>query len=189
MGRVKALLPCPAELVSDSLTEENFLDRLIGVFTEGDHVPIVVLGYHAAQIQAGIRRKTEFVVNPDPSRGQLSSLRCGLEALPADANMFFFLPVDYPAVQHSTVQRLVEALKTQQDCLLSIPRHHGKRGHPIGCRAELAQEFLQLPADGRASDVIHRHVDRTVYVDVEDRGVLLDVDDQKAYEELFPTRV
>ena len=73
MGTPKALLP---------LGGETFLDRLIRLFAAGRIAPIVVLGHHAAQIQSGIQRGAQatFVVNPDPERGMLSSLQCGLQA-------------------------------------------------------------------------------------------------------------
>ena len=44
-------------------------------------------------------------------------------------------------------------------------------------------ELLALPPEAKASDVIHRHVAQTVYVEVSDPAVVTDVDDPAAYAE------
>ena len=76
MGTPKALL---------RFQNETFLDRLIGVFSPVCDPVIVVVGLHADQIRAGIERADDvrFAVNPDPERGMLSSLQCGLALLPS----------------------------------------------------------------------------------------------------------
>lgn len=179
MGSPKALL---------SWEGETFLDRLIGVMGSVCRQVIVVLGYHAREIRAGVHRDATFVVNAEPERGQLSSLQCALRALPADSEAFLFTPVDYPAIAASTVAQLEGALAKHGEALIAIPRFAGKRGHPVACRATLAEEFLALPETGKASEVIHAHREQAVYVDVSDGGILTDIDDRQAYEALFASR-
>ena len=186
MGTPKALL---------DYRGETFLDRLIRVLGAVTDPVIVVLGYHAAEIQsaaiqAAPRRQANFVVNPAPERGQLSSLQTGLAALPPDALGFAFIPMDCPAVGEETVARLAQAfLARDPQTLMVIPRcqdekgHH--RGHPVFAARAIADEILALPPGAQARDVIHRHVPRTQYLDVEDRGILADVDDPAAYRRLL----
>ena len=61
------------------------------------------------QIRSGIRRggAARFVVNPDPERGMLSSLQCGLAALPPEAEAVMFMPVDQPDLERSTLEKLI----------------------------------------------------------------------------------
>lgn len=179
MGRAKALLAWEGE---------TFLDRLIGLMQAACRDVIVVLGHSAAEIRSGLRREAVFVANPDPGRGQLSSMQCALEALPPDADAFLFTPVDYPAIAASTVTRLLETLAAHPAQRIVIPRHEGRRGHPVACRASLAAEFLSLPVTARTSDVIHSHAAETLYVDLDDRGILTDIDDPQAYEALLASR-
>lgn len=169
MGQPKALL---------EYRGETFLDRLIGLFEARCSTVVVVLGYHAEAIRKGVRRVARFVVNPYPERGMLSSLQTGLAALPAECESFFFTPVDYPAISAATVARLAES-----QAAVAIPRFAGKRGHPVLCRRELATEFLAC-AD-KASDVIHAHIAETEYIEVDDAGILTDVDDAEAYARLL----
>jgi CTP:molybdopterin cytidylyltransferase MocA len=175
MGSPKALL---------AYEGEPFLDRLAGVFSTQCGEVIVVLGHHGQALREAARRPMRFVENPDPSRGMLSSLQCGLRAA-GDAEAVLFTPVDYPAIQQETIARLIAALAAEPDALLAIPRCDGRRGHPVACRRAIVDELLALPVDARASDVIHAHRDRTVYVDVDDAGIAMDVDDPAAYQRLL----
>lgn len=179
MGRAKALLAWEGE---------TFLDRLIGVMGKACGNVIVVLGHRATEIRAGLQRDATFVTNPHPDRGQLSSLQCALTALPASCDAFLFTPVDYPAIAPNTVSSLLAALAAAPESSIAIPRHDGRRGHPVACRALLAQEFLSLPASAKASDIIHAHTSETLYLDVPDAGILTDIDDPQAYDALLASR-
>jgi CTP:molybdopterin cytidylyltransferase MocA len=65
------------------------------------------------------------------------------------------------------------------------PRYGDKRGHPVFATRRIAEELLALPLTAKASDVVHGHVNRTQYVDVDDSGILVDVDDPAAYRRLM----
>ncbi|MEO8128140.1 MAG: nucleotidyltransferase family protein [Bryobacteraceae bacterium] len=174
MGTAKALL---------TFSGETFLDRLIRIFKENCNSVTVVLG-HDHTIQHRILRAGEatFVANPEYKRGQLSSLQCGLKSIPADADFVLFTPVDYPAIEPSTVQAMLDQAPGS---LLVIPRLDERHGHPVLFAASLIDDFLSLPSDGEARTVIRRNIARTTYVDVKDPGILRDVDDPEAYAELL----
>ena len=176
MGSPKALLP---------FSGETFLDRLIGIFSAVCSSTIVVLGYHAATIRAGLSRAEQavFVENLEPERGQLSSLQCGLAAVPEDAAGVLFTPVDYPAVRVATVAQV--AAESRGGAPAVIPRFGGRHGHPVYASRALVAELLTLPPEAQARDVIHRYADRTLYFDVDDPGVLRDVDDREDYRALL----
>jgi molybdenum cofactor cytidylyltransferase len=177
MGRPKALL---------TYQGETFLDRLIRVLGMVSDPVIVVLGHQAAEIRAQVRGPAQFTINSDPERGQLSSLQTGLAQLPPGIDGFLFMPMDCPAVREDTVALLAEAFARRDAAtLLVIPRHDGRRGHPVLAARALAEEFLALPSAAKASDVVHRYVDRTEYLDVDDSGILTDVDDPEAYRRLM----
>lgn len=163
---------------------ETFLDRLLRVLGEVCDPVIVALGYHADEIRAGAHGRARFVVNPDPSRGQLSSLQTALAEVPVEAEGFLFIPVDCPAAETETARRIVEAFHSLKEYLLVIPRYEGQHGHPVCARRELIAEFLALPPRGQAKEIIRRHADRTHYVDTLDAGVLSDIDDPEAYRML-----
>ena len=173
MGTAKALL---------DYRGETFLDRLIRILGENCNGVTVVLG-HDPSIQNRITRASQaaFVHNADYEKGQLTSLQCGLRAVPAEADAVLFTPVDYPAVAASTVRKLIASATADG---FAIPRYDGRHGHPILFAASYIADFLALPSEGEARTVVHRNISRTVYVDVDDPGILRDVDDPAAYAEL-----
>ncbi len=168
---------------------ESFIQRLVRVLSPVCGRVIVVLGYHAAEIRPGIPGSAVVTINPAPERGQLSSLQTALAVLPADTDGFLFTPVDSPAVESETVERLAEEFRRRDAAtLLVIPRietpNGFKRGHPVFAARAIAQELLALPPNSMASQVIHGHIPQTVYVDVNDPGILTDIDDREAYRRL-----
>ena len=176
MGTPKALL---------DYRGETFVGRLVRVLGTSCNPVIVVLGYHADVIRRQVPATATIVINPDPSRGQLSSLQTGLAALPADADGFAFIPVDSPAVAEDTVAKLARTFERRSpSTLFVIPRQSGKRGHPVIAARSIAVEILALPPTAEAREVVHAHVDRTEYVDVDDAGIFTDVDDPEAYRQL-----
>jgi molybdenum cofactor cytidylyltransferase len=181
MGRPKALLPAPG-----SDPQENLLDRMIGLFAAHASPVIVVLGAHAEAIRSGAVRASQatFVMNERHNLGQLSSLQCGLRAVPEETAGAIFSPVDFPRISAETIAELAAAFWREGGTKLVLPRYRGARGHPVCAARRFIPEFLALPEGAQARDVIHRHLAEACYVDVDDPGILRDVDDPAAYRSL-----
>jgi len=171
MGTPKALLRYQGE---------TFLDRLIALFSGRCSPVVVVLGAGAEEIRSRVTRSATFVVNHDYRLGQTSSMQCGLRAIPDDVAGVLFTLVDHPAVGPETI----DALTADPSPLLQVPRYNSRRGHPVWFSRELIPEFLALPVDGAARDVVRRHADQTRFLDVQDPGILADIDDPAAYRAL-----
>lgn len=175
MGSPKALL---------EYRGETFLDRLIGLLSRRCSPVIAVLGAQRETVRAGLRRSAEAILveNPDFPSGQLSSMQCGLRAVPADAEAVLFALVDHPAVAPATIDALLDSATPAP---LRMPRFHGRRGHPILISRLLLPEFLALPARSSAKEVVTQHAAGIAYIDVDDPGILADVDDPAAYASLL----
>ncbi len=163
---------------------ETFLDRLTGLFAPRCSAVIVVLGAAAEQIRAGAVRPATFVVNGNYALGQTSSMQCGLRAVPADCDGVLFTLADHPAVSPQTL----DAVLGFSGAPVCVPRYMGKRGHPIWFSRSLIAEFLALPPTGAARDVVAAHAHETTFLDLEDPGIVTDVDDPEAYRSLLGTR-
>ena len=173
MGATKALLDAGGE---------TFLDRLASVFLDCGCVVYAVVGGDAQRIAALARRADEitFILNPNPDRGQISSLQCGLKAAARGVNGVFFTPVDAPGVQRETVLALKNAFG---DADYVLPVFKGKRGHPVLLRASCAAEFMTLPPGATAREHLHARRAATRFVEVQDSAILADIDDAAAYEQ------
>ena len=160
--------------------DETFLDTLAGLFATRCAPVIVVLGAHADRIRERVVRPATFVFNEAYQRGMTSSLQCGLRALPPDAESVLFTLVDHPSVAPATI----DALLRPSNALIRVPRHGGRRGHPIWFSRQLSPEFLELPETGAARDVVRAHAAQTEFLDLSDPGILADIDDPAAYGKL-----
>jgi molybdenum cofactor cytidylyltransferase len=180
MGAPKALL---------NYQNETFLDRMIRLFSSVSSPVIVVLGHHPERIRSGILRASEavFTVNPDPERGMLSSFQCGLAEIPANAEAVMFTPVDHPNLQIATLEKLADVFQTER-APVTVPTYDGQHGHPVCIARPLIAELLALPASAMASDVIHKYVSQTSYIELDDPAVTTDVDDPEAYAGLLAHR-
>ena len=176
MGSPKALL---------EFRGETFLDRLTGIFSAFCEPVVVVVGSDADRIRCAVKHpeRAVFAENANYQLGQLSSMQCGLRLLPQTIEGVLFTLVDHPNPQPSTIAALLEQPRPR----LAIPQCQGRHGHPIYFDAGLAAEFLSIPADSQAKVVIARHRDQTRWVDVDDSGILDDVDDPAAYRRLIET--
>jgi CTP:molybdopterin cytidylyltransferase MocA len=164
--------------------KETFLDTLTALLDTRCSPVIVVLGAHAAQIRAGVVRSATFVENADWARGMTTSLQCGLRALPPDAGGVLFTLVDHPAASPATLDALLAPPGPGGAPLVRVPRYRESRGHPIWFDRRLVPEFLGLPADGAAREVVRRHVDRTEFLDLDDPGIVADIDNPSDYRTL-----
>jgi CTP:molybdopterin cytidylyltransferase MocA len=174
MGSPKALL---------EYRGETFVDRLVRLFSARCTAVIVVVGAHESEIRAASRASCTFVYNEDWRTGQTSSMQCGLRAMPSGVEGVLFTLVDHPAVSDGTLQMLTQA--GPGPALLRVPRFEGRRGHPIWFSGELIPEFLAIPPTGAARDVVRAHAAETEYLDVDDGGILADIDNPAAYRTLI----
>lgn len=81
------------------------------------------------------------------------------------------LPGDMPMVLPQTLQAVAAQLEHHA---IAYAQHLGRRGHPVGFGAELYSELVALKGDEGARRLIARYPAQPV--DVQDAGVLMDVD-------------
>jgi molybdenum cofactor cytidylyltransferase len=65
-----------------------------------------------------------------------------------------------------------------------IPTYQGRRGHPVLIGQQLFDELLELACDAGADSVVRRYRPATRFVEVDDKGVVMDVDDRESYRRL-----
>lgn len=191
MGSPKALL---------EFRGETFLSRLVRLMASRCAPVTVVLGAAAEQIRGSVPAGCFTVWNPDYRTGQTGSLQCGLRAVPGGVDGVLFTLVDHPAVAPETMDALLwgrhPGLSERRGApaapgqagrpipLLRVPRYQARRGHPIWFSTALIAEFLALPPTGAARDVVRAHAAETEFLDLDDPGIVADIDDPAAYRAL-----
>ncbi len=168
MGRPKALL---------QVDGTTFAGKLALTFSTICSPVILVTGaMHKIDAPPAVE-----IHNPHWREGQLRSLQAGLRAVPVDT-LAFFAPVDCPLFRPETVAGLWAAY--DGEATFAIPRSAGRRGHPVLASLRAIAEILALGRGAQARDVVHRHRDTTLYVDVDDEGIFADFDTPEDYRRL-----
>lgn len=106
------------------------------------------------------------------------SIAAGVAARP-DASGWVILPADMPLVQPATVQAVARQLEHHP---VVYAQHKGRRGHPVGFATELYSELVTLSGDEGARRLVARYP--AFGLEVEDSGVLVDVDTTADLERL-----
>jgi molybdenum cofactor cytidylyltransferase len=97
----------------------------------------------------------------------------------ADAGGWLLLPGDMPLVQPSSLIAVARELVQHP---VVCAQHKGRRGHPVGFAAELYSELATLGGDDGARRLVSRYP--TLGLELDDPGVLVDVDPQADLEQL-----
>lgn len=191
MGRDKALLPWPP-VAEGAPAANTFLGAIIDVLQQQSDLVLVVAGQNAANLESVADAHGAFlVVNPDPDRGQFSSIQIGLgEVLNRGRDAAWLAPVDRPPVLPGTVQALRTAfLNSDLDVWAVVPELEREgtsiHGHPILVGREMMEQFLRAPASAVARDVEHEHQQHVRYVPVSDPRIAANIDTPEDYERLL----
>ncbi len=170
MGTPKAVLPYRGLTFVEHLLSATRHPR-IGVTR-------VVLGAGADEIRSRLPLDTsQFVVNHEWRRGQLSSIHAVLRSLPPGLTEGLLLcPVDHPLISSHLVGLLIEKFDTTGKAI-AIPTHNGRRGHPVIFRCSLYEELLAASLEVGARQVVWAHVQDVAEVATEEEGILLNLND------------
>ena len=165
----------------------TFLETILSTLAvAGIERVAVVLGHHAEQIRQSVKLGgAEVVINPDYRLGQTSSLQMGLKALESpELEAIVLCLVDHPVVSVQTLRRLVDAFGESRSPMV-IPTHQGRRGHPVVIGRALFEELKSLGPDAGANTIVRKHHEATQFVELNDPGILLDIDDPQSYRRLI----
>jgi probable phosphoglycerate mutase len=143
--------------------------------------PLVVVGHGADEIVGVLDEEgVDHVFNGEYERGMYSSVVAGVRTLAPACRWILVHPADCVLVRAETIGKLCRrALSEYADVV--HPIGHGRRGHPVLVSAGLVPTILQEePAEGLRE--LLEGVPTAFDVDVDDPGILLDMDDAADYE-------
>ena len=177
MGQAKQLLPLGRSIV--------LAQTLALVQAAALHEIILVLGASADTIRSQLSSPQELkiAVNPAYQQGIASSLRAGLSAVDPNSDAALIILGDQPFIRPQTLHRIVEEYRRSQAQIV-IPTHQGQRGNPVLLDRSVFPEVMALEGDVGSRAIFARHLDGIVNVEVEDSGILLDLDNPADYERL-----
>jgi molybdenum cofactor cytidylyltransferase len=109
----------------------------------------------------------------DAHLGMGASLACGVAAA-ADADGWIVALADMPWIAPATIMAVGDALASGAE--MAAPSYRGERGHPVGFAKSYAKVLVALTGDEGARAVISARRWALQEIEVDDAGVLRDVD-------------
>jgi molybdenum cofactor cytidylyltransferase len=147
----------------------------------------VVVGRNEATLAPVVYANgASLVRNPEPDRGQFSSLQVGLrEVLGHGRDAAIVTLVDRPPANAATLKALCSSFAEAASSVWAVvPEYNGKHGHPYLVAREMIEAFLRAPASATARDIEHQNLQHVEYVAVADPLVSLNVDTPEEYAAL-----
>ncbi|MBI5640879.1 MAG: nucleotidyltransferase family protein [Nitrospirae bacterium] len=170
MGRTKQLLPIGEK--------PAILYCVEAIFEAGVRDVVVVTGRDDAAIRSALRgHALRLVRNDDPESDMSESIRIGLRQVDASSTGVLVCLADHPLIQSETIERLLQLHAASPDKII-IPVYRGKRGHPSLFPFGMIKEIYSAIT---LRELISSNPDQTLFADVADEGVILDMDTEEDY--------
>jgi len=148
---------------------------------------VLVLGSSAEairqQLPISASADLNVVVNQRYDQGMASSLRAGLSALDGRMDAALIVLADQPFIRSETFARVVDEYR-HSDAQIVIPLYKGFRGNPVLLDRSVFAEVMALEGDIGCRAIFGSHLEGIVKVEVDDAGILLDIDNKDDYERL-----
>ena len=173
MGQPKMLLPWEKGTV---------ISHVLAVFRDaGVEDILVVTGGGREQVEDAISHlNVRTIYNGIFSQGEmLSSIQCSIGAMTHQTQAILIGLGDQPQVRKRSVRMVCDAfIETKSNIV--VPSFQMRRGHPWLVTRPLWGELLNLGSSPR--DFLNTHTESIEYVNVDDPGILADLDTPEDYQ-------
>ena len=172
-GKPKLLLPLRESTILEQ-TIDNFLKSKVNEV-------IVVVGYRAEEMTSLIANRPVIVtVNPVYRHGMSTSIAAGLSLTSDKTQAVMFALADQPFIDTQTINHLIKVFSAGNKGI-AIPIYQGRRGHPVIFANKYREELLRLKGDIGGREIIGRHLDDVLEVEVKCEGIYIDIDTMDGY--------
>ena len=169
----------PPNKLLEVLEDRTAIEHTVNTFLNFELDLYVILGYQSEEVQEVLLQRFDdkiiYEFNTDFHTGLASSVVTGVKAAGRTYDYWCFCPGDKPFIQQKTVALLIDKLNQKKPLILA-PRYQNKPGHPTFFSSELSPFFLAATGDVGGRQVIDTFRSDTMFVDVSDEGVNIDMD-------------
>ena len=176
MGGVKQLL---------SLGEKRMIEAALDNLHNSrcDEI-IVVLGFAVDEVRPLVegKERVKVVINPRFAEGMSTSIHQWLKKISPRATGILIALADQPFIPPEVMNTLIEGFKASNKGIV-LPAYEGKRGHPVILdRKKYEGELLKLQGDVGGKEIVGKHPEDILEVEVASKGVLIDIDAPEDYQ-------
>lgn len=115
--------------------------------------------------------------NEEYEMGMSTSIKKGIEGFKGDAVMI--LLGDMPFVSSEIINKLYESFEISNKNIV-IPMYKGVRGNPVVIGEKYFMNLLSNMGDKGAREIIKNNFHDVEQVEISDKGILIDIDDEAA---------
>jgi molybdenum cofactor cytidylyltransferase len=190
MGAQKLLLPYAGRTLIGQVAGQvaaSGVDHIVAVTRGCNALAGRAAGVAEALAGLGVQRLA-IVVNPDAEGGMLSSVRCGLRALPGECEGFLVVLGDQPTITAGLINRMIAAFRESDRAAsraagrgIVVPAHQHRRGHPILFAARYRREVLAGFEGVGLRGLLAAHAENVLELHEPDPAILTDVDRPEDY--------
>ena len=143
---------------------------------------VVVTGNRADELESSLQGlEVTFLRNDLYEYNEMfDSVRIGLRRLKDKCEKVLVTPVDVPLFSPGTVTAL---MKSSAD--IAIPGFNGQTGHPVVINGRVIQDIIEYDGEDGLTGAISRLSFEAEIIEVNDRGILFDMDTPADYAEII----
>jgi len=176
-GRSRRMAPLNKLLVADTQGVAMVTRVVDNVIASGVRPVLVVTGHERERVEEALSgRPILFVHAEDYAEGLSASLKAGIAALPPEPEGVLIALGDMPLVEPDVMARILAGFDPEEGRAIVQPTFRGKQGNPVLWGREFFAEMLGITGDVGARQLVGKHADRLIEVEVADDGVLRDFD-------------
>ena len=174
MGSQKLLLPFGQNTIIGTV-----IDNVLNSSVEN---VMVVLGANQEKVRDAIGNlPVRFCYNKEHEKGMLSSVICGIRALPQEAVAALIFLGDQPGIPPAVTNKVIDAYMEELVGIV-IPVHNHRRGHPLLVDMKYRKEIEHLDLEEGLRALRHHFPDDVMEVEVDEPGILVDIDTREDYK-------
>ena len=174
MGKQKLRMPLGQHSMLEH-TVDNYLN------SKADEV-IVVVGHEADEMKQLLARKPVTIIyNPHYKDGIGTSISAGVQHIKETTQLIVIALADQPYIRSDIINYLVD-MHRDSNKGITIPVYKGTRGNPAIFSISYKKELLELQGDTGGRQVIDRHPDDVLEIDMEFEEITIDIDTMDSYQ-------
>jgi molybdenum cofactor cytidylyltransferase len=173
MGQPKMVMPWD---------ETTVLGQVIRTFKlAGLEDIMVITGGDRDKVEELIDNSVRMLFNANYAEGEmLSSIQAGLTGVGPETEAVLIGLGDQPQVQERSVRMVMKEYRRSRASLV-VPSYQMRRGHPWLVARPHWKKILGMHPPESPRDFLNRHADDIYYVEVDDSGILKDLDTPEDY--------
>ena len=174
MGKVKLTLPLGNKKLIEWVLQAVKLTSL-------DRYFLVVRPEDKDIIKIGKAWGAKIVLNPDFRKGMSTSIKKALLKINTqEVEGFFLILGDQPLITSKIINKLIKSFSPGKGEII-VPYFKDKRGNPVLFDICWKDELMAITGDVGGRVLIKAHPEKIKRVNISDRAILFDIDQEKDY--------